>query len=64
MHDIWQEIVSYALQIDLLEFLGLVFGLLCVWFLIRQNILTWPAGIIYVLISFVIFWQIQLYWTL
>lgn len=61
MHEIWQEIISYAAQIDVLELLGLIFGLVCVWLLIKQNILTWPAGIIYVLISFVIFWRIQLY---
>ena len=61
MHEIWQEIISYATQIDFLELLGLVFGLVCVWLLIKQNILTWPAGIIYVLISFVIFWRIRLY---
>lgn len=61
MHEVWQEIVLYASHIDFLEFLGLVFGLLCVWFLIKQSILTWPAGIIYVLISFVIFWKIRLY---
>ncbi len=57
----WQEILNYAINIDHLELAGLVFGLLAVWFLIKQNILTWPAGIIYVLISFVIFWRIQLY---
>lgn len=57
----WQEVIDYAAHIDLLEFGGLVFGLLAVWFLIKQNILTWPAGIIYVLISFVIFWKIRLY---
>lgn len=56
-----QEIINYALHIDPLELAGLFFGLLAVWFLIKQNILTWPAGIIYVLISFVIFWRIQLY---
>ena len=61
MHEIWQEIISYASQIDLLEFLGLIFGLVCVWLLIKQNILTWPAGIIYVLISLVVFWEIRLY---
>ena len=61
MHEIWQEIISYAGQIDFLELMGLIFGLVCVWFLIKQNILTWPAGIIYVLISFVIFWRIRLY---
>ena len=61
MQDFWNEVIGYASQIDILEFLGLVFGLLTVWFLIKQNIQTWPAGIIYVLISFVIFWKIQLY---
>jgi nicotinamide mononucleotide transporter len=59
--DLLHEAISYASGIKFLEFLGLVFGLLCVWFLIRQNILTWPAGIIYVLISFVIFIQAKLY---
>ena len=57
----WQEAIHYAQNIDQLELAGLVFGLLAVWFLIKQNILTWPAGIIYVFISFVIFWRIQLY---
>ena len=57
----WQEILQYAINIDQLELGGLVFGLLAVWFLIKQNILTWPAGIIYISISFVIFWRIQLY---
>jgi nicotinamide mononucleotide transporter len=61
MQNFWSEVVGYAGQIDFLEFLGLVFGLLAVWYLIKQNILTWPAGIIYVLISFVIFWKIRLY---
>lgn len=61
MQEYWSEVISYASQIDILELAGLVFGLLAVWFLIKQNILTWPAGIIYVLISFVIFWRIRLY---
>ncbi len=57
----FQEAINYASGIKLLEFAGLIFGLLCVWFLIRQNVLTWPAGIIYVIISFVIFIQAKLY---
>ncbi|MEO9966612.1 MAG: nicotinamide riboside transporter PnuC [Reichenbachiella sp.] len=56
-----QEIVNYALGIDLYELLGLIFGLLAVWYLIKESILTWPAGILYVLVSFVVFWQIKLY---
>lgn len=59
--DFLNEIFSYARTLDPLEFAGLIFGLLTVWFLIRQNILTWPCGIIYVFISFVIFWRIRLY---
>ncbi len=46
---------------DYLEALGLVFGLLCVWLLIRQSIWTWPTGIIYVLISLQIFYSARLY---
>ncbi|GJM28085.1 MAG: nicotinamide mononucleotide transporter [Cyclobacteriaceae bacterium] len=57
----FQEVLNYATGIKILEFTGLIFGLLCVWFLIRQNILTWPAGILYVLISFVIFLRAKLY---
>ena len=61
MGSILQEAISYASGIKVLEFAGLVFGLLCVWFLIRQNVLTWPMGIIYVLISFIIFIKAKLY---
>lgn len=61
MQQFWEDISAYAVQIDLLELSGLVFGLLAVFFLIKENILTWPTGITYVLISFVIFWQQRLY---
>jgi nicotinamide mononucleotide transporter len=61
MQQFWEELSIYAVQIDFLELSGLVFGLLAVFFLIKENILTWPSGIIYVLISFVIFWQQRLY---
>jgi len=61
MQRFWEEISAYAVQIDFFELSGLVFGLLAVFFLIKENIRTWPTGIIYVLISFVIFWQQRLY---
>lgn len=44
-----------------LEAAGLATGLLSVWWLIRQNVLTWPMGIVYTLISLVIFWKVRLY---
>ncbi|MEM6523638.1 MAG: nicotinamide riboside transporter PnuC [Bacteroidota bacterium] len=55
------EIINYLNEIELLEASGLVFGLLAVYFLIRENILTWPAGIAYVLVSFIIFGREKLY---
>ena len=55
------ELISYASGIDLLELIGLISGLLCVIFLIRESILTWPFGILYVLVSFIIFWEANLY---
>ena len=61
MQKVIDGIIEYAFSIGGLEFLGLVFGLLAVYFLIKQNILTWITGILYVLISFVIFWQERLY---
>ena len=57
----FQEVINYASGIKILEFAAMISGLLCVWYLIRQNILTWPTGIIYVLISFVIFSKVRLY---
>ena len=61
MHQYVNEIINYALGIDLYELSGLVFGLLAVWYMIKECVLTWPAGILYVLVSFVVFWKIQLY---
>ena len=61
MDNVLKGIVEYAVSINVLELSGLIFGLLCVYFLIKQNILTWICGIIYVLISFVIFWEARLY---
>jgi len=58
---ILRDIMDYMGQMQLLELAGLIFGLLCVYFLIKENILTWICGIIYVLISFVVFWQSNLY---
>ena len=61
MQEFWDGITTYAVQINFLEFLGLIFGLLAVYFLIKESILTWPSGILYVLISFIIFGQQKLY---
>lgn len=61
MEDILQQIANDIVTINPYEAIGLIFGLLAVIFLIRENIWTWPAGIIYVLASLVIFWTEKLY---
>lgn len=61
MTEIFNIIFEYAKNIAFLELLGLVFGLLCVYFLIKESVLTFAFGITYVLISFFVFWDIQLY---
>jgi len=60
-NDIWSEITNYITQINGWELTGLITGILAVVFLIRQHILTWPFGIAYVLVSFVVFWEARLY---
>lgn len=55
------QLFGYVRYMDPLEILGLITGLLAVWWLIKQNILTWPSGIVYILASLVIFWRERLY---
>lgn len=61
MVELLEESYKYIFTIGALEALGLIFGLLCVYYLIKNSVLTWPTGITYIFISFVIFWQQQLY---
>ncbi len=58
---VFEQIGSYILNMHWLEAMGLVSGLICVYFLIKENVLTWMFGILYVLISFVIFYDAKLY---
>ena len=44
-----------------LESVGLASGLLCVWLLIRENVWTFPIGLIYALVSVLVFTQERLY---
>ena len=37
-----------------LEIVGLISGLLCVWLLIRENILTFPIGLIYAVVTVIV----------
>lgn len=61
MQEILDQITQFIVNIDPYEATGLIFGLLAVIYLIKESILTWPFGIIYVLVSLVIFWNEKLY---
>ncbi|MBL6449891.1 nicotinamide mononucleotide transporter [Fulvivirga sp. 29W222] len=61
MESILQQTIEYITTMNPYEATGLIFGLLAVIFLIKENILTWPSGIIYVLVSLVVFWREKLY---
>ncbi|PHM05571.1 nicotinamide mononucleotide transporter [Nostoc sp. 'Peltigera malacea cyanobiont' DB3992] len=43
------------------EFLGTIFSLWSVWLISQRKILTWPVGIVSVLLYMVLFYQIRLY---
>ncbi len=59
--ELFEQILETAQNLVIWEILGLVFGLLAVIFLVRENIWTWPSGIAYVLVSFIVFYQARLY---
>lgn len=44
-----------------IEAIAVVFGLICVWLTIRQNIWCWPTGLIQVALYIVIFYRVKLY---
>lgn len=56
-----QEFLAALAALEGLEVIGMVSGLVCVWLLIRQNIWTWPIGIVYSIVSLVVMYRAQLY---
>lgn len=44
-----------------LELTGLISGLVCVWLLIRQNVWTFPIGLVYSVVSVWVFFEARLY---
>jgi len=55
------NLVDTLLGMRWLEFSGLVSGLICVWLLIRQNVWTFPIGLIYSVVSVAVFMEQKLY---
>ena len=61
MGEIVNDVISSLQGLSALEFAGLVFGVINVLLLIKEDIRNWIFGILYILVSFVIFWQSRLY---
>jgi nicotinamide mononucleotide transporter len=53
--------LNFLLAMNSVELFGLVFGILAVWLLIKENIWTWPVGIAYIIASLYIFYESRLY---
>jgi nicotinamide mononucleotide transporter len=56
---IFFQVLGY--DISYVEFFGLVSGIIAVWLSALANIWSWPIGIINVVLSFFVFFQVQLY---
>jgi nicotinamide mononucleotide transporter len=63
MLDWWNSIFFSVLdyQVSYLECLATMSGLVCVWLAAKNNILTWPVGLINIISSFIIYYQVALY---
>ena len=55
------SVISALLEMQWLEFIGLVSGLLCVWLLIKENIWTFPIGLVYAVVSVIVMARSNLY---
>ena len=51
----------WGYEMSYIEFFGTIFSLWCVWLVAKNNILTWPVGMIGIVLFGFLFWQIQLY---
>ena len=55
MFTFWDYNMSY------LEFVGTIFNLWCVWLAARKKVLTWPVGLVGIILYFILFYHIQLF---
>ncbi len=55
------SVLTAFASLQWLEFIGLVSGLLCVWLLIKENIWTFPIGLVYAVVSVVVMARANLY---
>lgn len=59
VNNIFFTIFGYPMSY--IEFFGTLFNLACVWLVMKKNILTWPIGLIGVVLFASLFYQLNLY---
>lgn len=59
VHTEFFNILGYSMSY--IEFFGVLFGLLAVWLSAKANIWSWPAGLVNVILAFILYYQVQLY---
>lgn len=59
IHTVFFEVLGYSMSY--LEFFGVVSGLIAVWLSAKAHIWSWPVGIVNVVLSFILYYQVQLY---
>ena len=59
INNIFFTVLGY--QMSYLEFFGTIFTILSVWLTVKAKVLSWPIGIIGVILYVFLFYQIQLY---
>ena len=45
----------------MIEFLAVIFTLLCVWLTVKRHVMSWPIGLFAVSFYMLVFWQTKLY---
>lgn len=53
------NVLGYSMSY--IEFFGVISGLIAVWLSAKANIWSWPIGIVNVVLSFFLYYQVQLY---
>lgn len=47
--------------VSLVELIGTVFGMLCVWLTAKEKVICWPIGLVNIVFFFIMFYQVRLY---
>lgn len=59
VHKEFFHLLGYSMSY--IEFTGVAFGLIAVWLSAKAHILSWPIGIINVILAAILYFQVQLY---